>query len=201
LVLDIFDPLDLTRAGYPLGSVQGGWTGSHPRISRGRASVRRSCDQSLFGESQPHWPRGTNVWREATSPTWGRSLLKKHRQRGAISNVADRLDPLRVSAAGLSSSCNPYGFDPPRRPNPCAGGPRPQPDESEPDANVLGPNLPPRIVVADSQGGIIKHRRQPPHACGPIARPSIAALYSQLLCILLDRVNRCPMMSIRHAQK
>src|SRR5262249_16918140 len=29
------------------------------------------CDQSLFGESQPHWPRRTNLWREVTSPATG----------------------------------------------------------------------------------------------------------------------------------
>jgi len=42
LLLDISGTPNLMRAGYPLDRVPGGWTGSHPRTSRGRASVPRS---------------------------------------------------------------------------------------------------------------------------------------------------------------
>jgi hypothetical protein len=40
----------------------------------------------------------------------GSVATKDHRQRGAISNVADRLDPLRVSAAGLSQERDEIGL-------------------------------------------------------------------------------------------
>src|SRR5262249_41534296 len=48
------------------------------------------CDQSLFGESQPHWQRRTNVWREVTSPARGRKRLRSYDARGLYPGSATR---------------------------------------------------------------------------------------------------------------
>src|SRR6516162_4381783 len=49
LLLDISGTPNLMRAGYPLDRVPGGWTGSHPRTSRGRARGAGSALVDLLG--------------------------------------------------------------------------------------------------------------------------------------------------------
>src|SRR5262249_32842438 len=69
-LLYIFAKLDLTRAGYPWAA-SGGLDKVPPEIPPRSRERPSPCDQSLFGESQPHWPRQPKIWREITSLVLG----------------------------------------------------------------------------------------------------------------------------------
>src|SRR5262249_23499919 len=97
MAFKFFTDDNLMREGYPLASVpRGGWTGSHPRTSRGRASVRRRAinlrsvnpshngsDEQILGakEQVPHGDGSDQKRRSPTDVTLDGGTGSRQRRR------------------------------------------------------------------------------------------------------------------------